>query len=284
VERWAAPQNGEMAGSSRTFIGGAPRESERLRLFVRGDTFVYNAHPSGQQPTEFRAPSITDRELRFSNSAHDFPQHIVYERVGSDSLIARIEGDRAGRRAPVSYPFRRVECVPDTPTPSETARAELEPLYEKLREREKESGGGTNAWLADHAAPGFQYLMWTASGTQPAVATPEMLARAAAASRTNPASLALSDRTHALTIERLHVRGDTVAVLVTVHRSWKFPDTNARFGPAGEMHERRAVERRMDTWVKLSGAWRLKESSLIGDEVHVDGKLTQRDGRAVPPS
>ena len=115
VERWDAPSRGQMTGSSRTLIGGALRESERLRLFVAADTLVYASHPSNQAPAEFRARTVTDNEVVFENLAHDFPQRIVYRRAGADSLIARIEGDRDGRRGPVSFPYRRVECTADTP-------------------------------------------------------------------------------------------------------------------------------------------------------------------------
>lgn len=115
VERWDAPSRGQMSGSSRTLIGGTLRESERLRLFVAADTLVYASHPSSQAPAQFRARTITDHELVFENLAHDFPQRIVYRRAGADSLIARIEGDRDGRRGPVSFPYRRVECAADAP-------------------------------------------------------------------------------------------------------------------------------------------------------------------------
>jgi hypothetical protein len=110
VERWRNA-DGMMTGSSRTWIGGQPRESEALRLFARGDTLVYEALPSGQQRTEFKTVAATDREIVFANPEHDFPQRIVYVRISADSMTVRIEGDRAGRRNPVSYPFRKVTCV-----------------------------------------------------------------------------------------------------------------------------------------------------------------------------
>lgn len=183
VERWAAPVAGVMSGSSRTLIGGEPRESEQLRLFVRADTLVYEAIPAGQRLTEFAARTLSARELVFENPAHDFPQRIVYTRVGADSVIARIEGDRAGRRAPVSFPFRKIACTPDTPPPGEIARAELDPFYRNLAAREVESGAGTNAWMAANAAPGFVLLTWTNTSSQPGIASAETLRRAAEAAK-----------------------------------------------------------------------------------------------------
>lgn len=111
VEQWSSA-DGVMTGWSRTWIGGQLRESETVRLVTRGDTLVYEAQPSGQRRAEFRTTSVGGREVVFSNPAHDFPQRIVYSRAGDDSLIARIEGDRGGRAAQVSYPYRRVKCAP----------------------------------------------------------------------------------------------------------------------------------------------------------------------------
>jgi hypothetical protein len=118
VERWSAPENGQMTGSSRTTMNGAPRASERLRLFFNGDTAVYEALPSGQALTQFKAATFTDREVVFANPAHDFPQRIVYTRVGQDSLVARIEGELGGRPRSIRYPFKKAACAPDAVPPA----------------------------------------------------------------------------------------------------------------------------------------------------------------------
>jgi Tol biopolymer transport system component len=110
VERWQTASTGEMTGESRTVVNGQERESEGLRLFSRGDTLVYESTPSRQQKTEFRAISWSGNEIVFANPAHDFPQRIVYRRVGADSVVARIEGDRDNRRNPVSFPYARISC------------------------------------------------------------------------------------------------------------------------------------------------------------------------------
>ena len=282
VERWTSADV-MLVGSSRTWIGGQPRESEALRLFTRGDTLVYEALPSGQQRTEFKTVVASDREVVFANPAHDFPQRIVYTRVGSDSVIARIEGDRAGRRAPVSYPFRKVVCTPDTPTASEVARAELAPMYTNLVERETATAGGMGTWMSAHAAPGFVYVLWLSQGPVPASAGAEQMARAAEASERAAVSQNLRDRAYEHTIDRVFARGDTATVLVVERRSWKFPDTAGRFGAAGDYRERVTTERRLDRWVRISGQWKLAEAALVGSEQQIEGKVTARDGRAVSP-
>lgn len=112
VERWQSPVDGVMTGDSRTRVGGVERESESLRLFARGDTLIYEATPSRQSRTEFRLIAASPTEVTFANPANDFPQRIVYRRVGADSIVARIEGDAAGRRQPVSFGFRKLACPP----------------------------------------------------------------------------------------------------------------------------------------------------------------------------
>src|SRR5688572_22083680 len=110
-EQWMAPRGGAMLGVSRTVRNGAVAEYEFLRIFAAGDTLVYDALPSGQARTEFRAhPAGDGAEVVFSNPAHDFPQRVAYRRVGADSIVARIEGTRGGQARAISFPFRRVAC------------------------------------------------------------------------------------------------------------------------------------------------------------------------------
>jgi hypothetical protein len=283
IERWDAPASGEMKGMSRrTSAAGVISEPERLRLFMSRDTLVYEAFPPGQALTQFRVKTMTAQEIVFENLAHDFPQRIVYTRSGADSVIARIEGDRAGQRQPVNYPYKKAACTPDTPTAREIAVVELEPFYKDLEAKEA-SLSSTNAWFAANAGPGFFFAIWTSQATTTPTATAEVLARSSELQRNSPAVQALRDRTYRHTLGAMTTRGDTVALHVTVYRGWKFPDTGGRYGAAGEFHERRAVERRIDTWFKVGGAWKLRESAFIGDEVQIDGKITQRDGRPVTP-
>jgi len=99
-----------MLGASRTTMGSATSEFEQLRLKAEGDRIVYVAAPSGQKETSFSSITIADTLMVFENTAHDFPQRIIYRRRGADSIIARIEGMRGGRLSGVDYPFRRVAC------------------------------------------------------------------------------------------------------------------------------------------------------------------------------
>ena len=53
---------------------------------------------------------MTDSAVTFENLAHDFPQRVMYRRVGGDSLVARVEGTRAGRTRGVDFAYRRAAC------------------------------------------------------------------------------------------------------------------------------------------------------------------------------
>jgi hypothetical protein len=281
IERWEAA-GAELKGQSRaiTIPANVPREPEILKIFVAGDSIVYGAEPPGQRYAEFRATKVSATEVVFENPKHDFPKKISYRLTTKDSLHARVEGDSGSR--PLNYPYERIACPADLPTPGEIARGELAPRYADLEAKELAAGSGSNAWMAEHAAPGFQLLNWITSGRTAPVATADVLARAVESSRTNPASAALRDRTHAITLDRINVQGDTAVMQVTVRRAWKFPDNAGSFGTKGDYHDRSTIERRVDRWVKLGGAWKLRESATVGAELFIDGRLVNRDGVILP--
>lgn len=112
IEIWEAPRGGVMAGGSFVVTDTSIRETEQIRLWAAGDTLIYEAHPATQARTQFRAVPVNDRELVFANPEHDFPQRVIYRRVGNDSVIAVTEGDRPGRTSPLSYTFafKRAPC------------------------------------------------------------------------------------------------------------------------------------------------------------------------------
>jgi len=109
-EHWMAARGGTLLGMSRTVRGGRLAEYELLLLHEEESGWVYEAHPSGQPAASFKSSAITDTSMVFSNPDHDFPQTITYFRISSDSLLARIAGERGGRLRQVEFPFRRVVC------------------------------------------------------------------------------------------------------------------------------------------------------------------------------
>lgn len=110
-EQWMAPAGGMMLGMSRTVVRDSVREYEHLRIETRAGVATYIAHPSGQATTAFAATHVSDSSVTFANPTHDFPQRIMYRRVGADSLVARIEGDRGGSVRGIDFPMRRMACA-----------------------------------------------------------------------------------------------------------------------------------------------------------------------------
>jgi len=111
TEQWTNPRGGMMLGTGQTTRADSTIEYEQLRIFDRTGQTVYGAMPSGQPPAEFVATNVTDSLVVFSNPAHDFPQRVIYRRRGNDSLLARIEGMRAGQLRGVDFPYNRVACT-----------------------------------------------------------------------------------------------------------------------------------------------------------------------------
>jgi hypothetical protein len=94
----------------RTLRRDSVLEYEFVRVFEKGDTLIYDAHPSGQAPAEFRATPPFQPTVTFSNPTHDFPQRVIYRRLSGDSLLARVEGTRNGQSRGIDFAYRRVSC------------------------------------------------------------------------------------------------------------------------------------------------------------------------------
>ena len=107
-EQWLAPGGGMMLGMSRTLKDGKVREYEFLRIAPGPDgRLAFIATPSGQAEASFPLKEVTDDMVVFEDPAHDFPQRILYKRVSSTTIIARIEGNIGGQARAVDYPYSR---------------------------------------------------------------------------------------------------------------------------------------------------------------------------------
>jgi hypothetical protein len=111
LEIWMLPEGGAMLGMSRTVQAGTLRDWEQLMLREDGDRLVYVAWPQGQGETGFTSTALTDSGFTVENLAHDFPQRIIYRRVGADSLVSRIEGPGTSGVRGLDFPMRRVACA-----------------------------------------------------------------------------------------------------------------------------------------------------------------------------
>ncbi|MBA2241869.1 MAG: hypothetical protein H0W04_03120 [Chthoniobacterales bacterium] len=110
TEHWMKPAGRTMLGISHTIANGETREYEFIRIVQEdnGEIF-FVANPSRQKEARFKLMIITNREARFENPEHDFPQRITYRRDG-DFLLGRIEGVSKGNAKTVDFPLKRVSC------------------------------------------------------------------------------------------------------------------------------------------------------------------------------
>lgn len=110
-ENWTAPRGGAMIGIGSTVSGDSLLEYELVFLRGRGGVLTYEAHPARQATTTFTAREQTDSTIVFADPTHDYPQEVGYRSVGSDSLIAWIDGQLNGKSRRVEFRYRRVKCA-----------------------------------------------------------------------------------------------------------------------------------------------------------------------------
>ena len=109
-EQWMAPRAGTMLGMSRTTRGAAVTGFESTMISVDGGQLIYTADPTGQSRAIFRMTERTADAVVFADPEHDFPQRIGYERIGSDSLHAWIDGTVDGISRSIDFAYRRNAC------------------------------------------------------------------------------------------------------------------------------------------------------------------------------
>ena len=115
-EHWLPPRGGTMINVGRTVREGKTIEHELVIIRTQDGRLAYEAHPSGQAPAVFLARELTDSLVVFENPGHDFPQRVAYERRGSDSTLAWIEGTSEGKTRRIEFPYRRVACAGPPPS------------------------------------------------------------------------------------------------------------------------------------------------------------------------
>jgi len=110
-EQWMPLAGGSMLGTSRSVKGGKTVAFEFMQIREGKDGVpVFIALPSGQRETHFPLASNADGAAVFENPAHDFPQRVIYKRVGANQLKARIEGTQSGAARGIDFPMKRVGC------------------------------------------------------------------------------------------------------------------------------------------------------------------------------
>jgi hypothetical protein len=107
-EVWLAPMGGAMAGATQTNRPGRRPTVEHAKITAEPGGLTYTALVGGQPPTPFLLRPGPEGEATFENSAHDFPQRVIYRRCGDD-LCARIEGTIGGKLHGQDWRYRRMK-------------------------------------------------------------------------------------------------------------------------------------------------------------------------------
>jgi hypothetical protein len=110
TEMWMKPSGDAMIGAGRTLKSGKLIDFEFFRITEDADGMSFIARPSAnKEDTTFKMIKSSVDEIVFENSAHDFPQRIMYKR-NAGNLTARIEGTTNGNLKGIDFPFTRVRC------------------------------------------------------------------------------------------------------------------------------------------------------------------------------
>ena len=109
-EVWLRPAGGTMLGMGRTIKKEKSVAHEFMQIREVNGGLTFFANPSGQESASFPMISLTKTKVVFENKEHDFPQRVIYELRGPDSLVGRIEGTENGRERGIDFPMTRSAC------------------------------------------------------------------------------------------------------------------------------------------------------------------------------
>lgn len=108
-EHWSKPAGQSMLGFSRTIKNNMTTSYEFIQIREEGNSLVYLPQPQGGQRVSFPLSKSGQNQFTFENSAHDFPQRIIYERKGA-MLLAAIEGILKGKQEREEFLMKKVRC------------------------------------------------------------------------------------------------------------------------------------------------------------------------------
>lgn len=108
---YTTPQGGVVLSSSKDMRGGkvVMIEFEHFRE-VDGDV-VLTPYPFGKKSsTSFKMTEFDEKSNRavFTNSEHDFPSKLVYERTAKDELTIQVIGTQRGKQVEQTMKLKRV--------------------------------------------------------------------------------------------------------------------------------------------------------------------------------
>ena len=85
---------------------------ETITLKQKGEELTYDAAVKGQngdKPVTFKLTNLTEKQLVFENSKHDYPKKISYTQITEDSLVAEISGILAGKPSSEKFSMKKIK-------------------------------------------------------------------------------------------------------------------------------------------------------------------------------
>lgn len=108
-ETWRVNAEGQLVAKSYYLKGADTVLFETVDLIEKADTLFYVVHAAeNPEPVSFYSVELRDDFMSFENPKHDFPTRILYQRKGSDSLIAEVSGMYQGQPASQGFPMRKI--------------------------------------------------------------------------------------------------------------------------------------------------------------------------------
>lgn len=111
-ETWSKTNDNELSGKSYIIKEQDTIVFENIRLVQGQNGLFYIPTVKNQNdglPVRFAVKTISESELIFKNSKHDFPQIISYTKISTDSLVAEISGNKNGQEIKQTFPMKRVK-------------------------------------------------------------------------------------------------------------------------------------------------------------------------------
>jgi hypothetical protein len=111
-ETWSKTNDNEFSGKSYVIKDNDTIVFENIRLVQQQDGLFYIPVVKNQNdglPVRFATKTISETQLVFENSKHDFPQIISYTKITSDSLVAEISGTKNGQERKQTFPMKRMK-------------------------------------------------------------------------------------------------------------------------------------------------------------------------------
>jgi hypothetical protein len=109
-EQWSSVSASLFIGRGFFLKGTDTMITEQLRLAATDSGVYYIAQPrQNPAPAWFKLVKADSSGWEFENLQRDFPTRIVYRRIGTDSLHARIEGIRKGQPTKIDFVFERAK-------------------------------------------------------------------------------------------------------------------------------------------------------------------------------